>query len=68
MSVRIAQPHPQARDLQVVVVLVGDLDQLAEDRVVEGFPPPDLLRRIPRDNGTVGLPLNNFGITGVMKR
>ena len=47
--------YPQARDLQAVVVPVRDLDQLAEHRVAEAFPPPDLLRRLSRDDRSVGL-------------
>ncbi len=47
--------HPQACDLQAVVVPVGNLDQVAEHGVVKSFPPPDPLRGFLRDERTVGL-------------
>ena len=47
--------HPQARDLQVVVVPVRGVDQLAEHRVAKSFPPPGLPCRRVRDDRSVGL-------------
>ena len=65
-QLRARLQHLQACDLQAVVVLIGDLDQLAEDRVAESFPPPDLLSRLTHDDRTVGLlPLPECGRFGL---